>query len=146
MSEASIQISSTPEAESYFKRKTELYQDRALKGELDISVSDSEESIGQNLQVLPLEDINEEIEIICLNEDPVLTVRDPMTSSFENLYDRTSELLEAGAASTLQTNRSSFHATFNVPERVSSFENLYQDQEDVHHLQFQGYFLSEIRI
>ena len=63
ISEASIQISSTPEAESYFRKKSELYQDRALRGELDISVSDpssDDEDDHQRLQVLPLEDIHEE--------------------------------------------------------------------------------------
>lgn len=152
ISEASLQISSTPEAESYFRKKTELYQDKALRGELDISVSDpssseDEHQHEQSLQVLPLEDIHEEeIEIFSLNEDPVLTVRPdthPLaSSSFENLYDRQYQsLLEEGAVSAASNlNRSSFHATFNVPERVSSFENLYQDQEELHdhHLQFQG--------
>ena len=156
ISEASIQISSTPEAESYFRKKSELYQDRALRGELDISVSDpsSDEDDEdhhqhyQRLQVLPLEDIHEEeIEIFSLSEDPILTVRDPtlLASSFENLYDRqeTEEAISF-ANSSMNTNahRSSFHATFNVPERVSSFENLYQDQllqQEDHHLHFQGF-------
>ena len=155
ISEASIQISSTPEAESYFRKKSELYQDRALRGELDISVSDpssDDEDDHQRLQVLPLEDIHEEeIEIFSLSEDPILTVRDPtlLASSFENLYDR--QETEEGASyanSSMNTNvahRSSFHATFNVPERVSSFENLYQDQlQEDHHLHFQGFSLIRV--
>lgn len=121
MSEASVQISSTPEAESYFKRKTALLQERALRGELDINVpADDDDISGASpgaLQVLPS---SQEIEIFNLSEEPVLQVRDALTSSFENLYEKSavSERLEYGQ-------RDSFHATYNVPERVSSFENLY---------------------
>ena len=39
VSEASLQICSTPEAESYFQRKTDLLQDKALRGDLDIQVT-----------------------------------------------------------------------------------------------------------
>ena len=39
VSEASLHISSTPEAESYFQRKTDLLQDKALWGDLDVRVT-----------------------------------------------------------------------------------------------------------
>merc|ERR1712051_1032749 len=115
VSEASLQISSTPEAESYFQRKTDLLQDKALRGDLDIQVT------GEN--------ISEGIEIFNLSDDPVLTVKDAMSSSFENLYDKCRDLAVSGAEDYSTSNRGSFHATYNVPERVSSFENLYNPEE-----------------
>lgn len=124
VSEASLNISSTPEAESYFKRKTILLEEKALRGELDISVPEPE-APATDLQVLPLENISEEIEIFNLSEEPVLTVKDAMSSSFENLYDRCSEANQTDLPRN-SSQRGSFHATFNVPERVSSFENLYE--------------------
>ena len=53
-----------------------------------------------------------------------------MSSSFENLYDKCRDLAVSAAAEDYSTsNRGSFHATYNVPERVSSFENLYNPEE-----------------
>ena len=133
VSEASIQICSTPEAESYFQRKTDLLQDKALRGDLDIQVTAGDQvkdPAEGGLEVLPLENISEEIEIFNLSDDPVLTVKDAMSSSFENLYDKCRDLAVSAAAEDYSTsNRGSFHATYNVPERVSSFENLYNPEE-----------------
>lgn len=120
MSEASLNISSTPEAESYFRRKTALLQEKAMRGELDINVDDVESSGAQALQVLPT---CQEIEIFNLSQEPVLTVKDALSSSFENLYERSADYDQQRVAT-----RDSFHATYNVPERVSSFENLYDPQ------------------
>lgn len=129
VSEASLHISSTPEAESYFQRKTDLLQDKALRGDLDIQVTGEQIRDEGGLEVLPLENISEEIEIFNLSDDPVLTVKDAMSSSFENLYDKCRDLAVSGAEDYSTSNRGSFHATYNVPERVSSFENLYNPEE-----------------
>ena len=92
VSEASLHISSTPEAESYFQRKSDLLQDKALRGDLDIQVTGEQMTDEGGLEVLPLENISEEIEIFNLSEDPVLTVKDAISSSFENLYDKCRDL------------------------------------------------------
>merc|ERR1712083_776969 len=132
VSEASLHICSTPEAESYFQRKTDLLQDKALRGDLDIHVNAGDQIKNPSeggLEVLPLENISEEIEILNLSDEPVLTVKDAMSSSFENLYDKCRDLAVSGAEDYSTSNRGSFHATYNVPERVSSFENLYNPEE-----------------
>ena len=130
LSEASIPISSTPDAEKYFQRKTEALYDKAARGELDVEVSDNIQlDRGSSLQVLPLSNINEEIEIFDLKDDPILTVKDALSSSFENLYDRNLNVDTTDESFNTGGPRGSFHATYNVPERVSSFENLY-DMED----------------
>ena len=130
VSEASLHISSTPEAESYFQRKTDLLHDKALRGDLDVRVTGEQIKDEGGLEVLPLENISEEIEIFNLTDDPVLTVKDAMSSSFENLYDKCRDLAVSATEEDYSTsNRGSFHATYNVPERVSSFENLYDPEE-----------------
>jgi hypothetical protein len=130
----SYQISTTPEAESYFRRKADHLHHQALSGELDVNVTLREEEV-EGLEVMPLlRDSEDEIEIMCLEEEPVLSVRElqhpessrrAQMSSFETLYDRSS----AAAGDDpllLEHNRSSFHGTFNVPEKMSSFEQLYE--------------------
>lgn len=120
LSEASMPISSTPDAERYFRRKQAEFQ--ALQGgpDLEITVSDYDLDERSQLKVLP---VQEEIEILSLSEEPVLAVRNPM-SSFETLYDKCG--LEEGSFPQ-DCSRSSFHATYQVPERVSSFEQLYDE-------------------
>ena len=126
LSESSFLISSSPDAEKYFMKKIELLKEIAGRGELEVEVTEKTPSEYEELTVLPLEGKDEEIEILDLNAKPLLSVKDAVSSSFENLYDASLENrsgmpdLEKSAA------RSSFHATYQVPERVSSFENLYK--------------------
>ena len=125
---SSYHISSTPDAESYFNSKAAMQQ---FKNPSDLEVIVSESSINmpgasaldENLLVLPLAG---EIDIIDIDDPPsTLSVKSiARKSSFEALYDAVAENFPRDDALELAT-RDSFHATFEVPQRVSSFEKLY---------------------
>ena len=151
-------ISSTPDAEQYFTRKAILeaaaqhdgHHHEVIVGDLEL-----EQQHSRGLEVLPLEG---EIDILDLEAPPALRVKTTTgssaesaddtfnndfrsaavpvrTSSFEALYDAMNLAsgnfpLEGLDGCELPANltRGSFHATFEVPQRVSSFEKLYEPQ------------------
>ena len=151
-------ISSTPDAEQYFTHKAILeaaaqhdgHHHEVIVGDLEL-----EQQHSRGLEVLPLEG---EIDILDLEAPPALRVKTTTgssaesaddtfnndfrsaavpvrTSSFEALYDAMNLAsgnfpLEGLDGCELPANltRGSFHATFEVPQRVSSFEKLYEPQ------------------
>ena len=119
ISEASYHISSTPDAESYFNKKV------MLQHPSDLEVIITEGAMSQtppSLEVLPLEG---EIDILDLDSPPTLSVKSVRRSSFEALYDAVAENFPKD-----EPVRGSFHATFEVPQRVSSFEKLYEKSQE----------------
>ena len=126
VSEASCHISSTPDAESYFRhRKALLDQQSPPDLEIVVSESDGQTKLRTGLEVLPLDG---EIDILDLDDPPTLSVKSVRQSSFEALYDAVAENFPVSDEPT----RGSFHATFEVPQRVSSFEKLYDKASQEH--------------
>jgi len=148
LSEISIEggkkISSTPEGESYFKAREDSFIRRIQDGKLQnlaVEISDyfSLEPVDEELIVKPLiEDPEAEIEITHLNSESNLTVkpielsvnRAPV-SSFETLYDKvTFEDINYDPKVTkeeiLANLGERFKGTVQVPEFMSSFDELYQ--------------------
>ena len=114
----SYRISSTPEAESYFLRKTEKLHDQAVCGDLDIDVVVQDDPTGNGndtgLEVVPLSQ-EDEMEILCLAEDPVLEVKD--------VSDLSSDL-SSDIRVPIQHHHPIHHQ--GRPAQMSSFETLYE--------------------
>ena len=138
-------ISSTPEGENYFMKREHSFISKVEKGEmaqLAVEISDYyslEEASDDKLCVKPIESTPEaEIEIRDLPLQSNLTVKPVETlarripvSSYEQIYDTVSIEDIAGhsrmsAAEIMSSLGDRFQGTHEVPEFVSSFEDLYQ--------------------
>jgi len=143
-------ISSTPEGEKYFMKREESFIAKIDKGEVEslaVEISDyySLPSVGteNELCVKPVESTPEaEIEIREFSSQSDLTVK-PLetnvrrvpTSSYEQIYDSVSiEDIAANSKMSVAEIMSSlgdrFQGTHDMPECVSSFEDLYQRSAD----------------
>jgi len=138
-------ISSTPEGESYFMKREQSFISKVEKGQMEqlaVEISDYyslDEASNDKLCVKPIESTPEtEIEIRDLPSASNLTVKPVETlarripvSSYEQIYDTVSIEDIAGhsrmsAAEIMSSLGDRFQGTHEVPEFVSSFEDLYQ--------------------
>merc|ERR1712142_965895 len=138
-------ISSTPEGENYFMKREQSFISKVEKREVEhlaVEISDYYNLVqasDENLRVKPIESTPEtEIEIRDLPVHSNLTVK-PVeqvvrripVSSYEQIYDTVSIEDIAGhsqmsAAEIMSSLGDRFQGTHEVPEFVSSFEDLYQ--------------------
>ena len=139
-------ISSTPEGENYFMKREESFISKVEKGEVDnlaVEISDyyslDTESTDITLCVKPIESTPEtEIEIRDFRSESNLTVK-PIeqvvrripVSSYEQIYDTVSiEDIAAhsrmSASEIMSSLGDRFQGTHEIPEFISSFEDLYQ--------------------
>ena len=138
--EGGSKISSTPEGESYFMAREESFIKKVYDGELQnlaVEVSDyfSVDAVKEDLLVKPIsKDPKAEIEIKDLRLQSCLRVKSEArapVSSFETIYDKIS-LEDIGSTSKLTKEEilaslgDKFQGTMEVPEFVSSFDELCQ--------------------
>jgi len=139
-------ISSTPEGENYFMKREQSFISKVEKGEVEnlaVEISDyyslESEKADETLCVKPIESTPEtEIEIRDLPSESSLTVK-PIegvvrripVSSYEQIYDTVSieditGHSQMSAAEIMSSLGDRFQGTHEIPEFVSSFEDLYQ--------------------
>jgi len=144
--EEANKISSTPEGEKYFMKREESFISKVEKGEVEnlaVEIADyysvDTESSDIQLCVKPISSTPEtEIEIRDFRSESNLTVK-PVdlvvrripVSSYEQIYDTVSIEDIAGhsrmsAAEIMSSLGDRFQGTHEIPEFVSSFEDLYQ--------------------
>ena len=128
-------ISTTPEAETYFMKREASFVDKVAKGELEslaVDISDFCKE-GTDLKVKPVNTSpTSEIEVISLEADTELTVKplEKRTSSYESVYEKI--ILSEGigsrqsVAELLGNLGDNYKVTRTIPDFTSSFEDLYQ--------------------